>query len=162
MDLRELERHGIESIGQCCDDSGLYMWAANTSIRKTLINHEELLINPQKDIPIYVSFLEVRKLYEEYPESYVDILRIYKYALMNQVYYKIDGKKVEIACSQMIGETHMWYVFSLLYTRSCWGHRILYIQSVDTSETLRNGKWLSVKTMGRTLSRKLSEERSKR
>ena len=161
MDLRELERHGTANI-LACDDPGFYMWVANTSIRKTLLDHEVLLLNPQKDIPIYVDFDEVKKLKEEHPGSYIDILRIYKYALMNQAYYMIDGDKVEIACSRMVGETHMWHVFSLLYTCNCWGGRILYIQGVESSPTLRNGRWLSVKTMSRTLSRKLSDERNKK
>ena len=143
MEIKDLPKNNEKIIQE---GPGLYIWRANSSIKKSL-HHK------QKEIYIVLDFSNLLEIREKHPKEYIEILKIYQHALMNQIYYMIDGNKVEIACSQIKDETPMWYLYSLEY-REYEEKGYLYIENIETLETLKKSKWLSIKAMNRNISRK--------
>lgn len=152
-DLIAIERYSIPFPKE--EEPGILIWRTNSSIRKSLLRGEE---SNQEQVYVTMDFDAFNKIKEEYPKTYIEILKVFQHAMMNQIYYKIEGDKVEIACSQVLNETPMWYLFSTTYREGIDGMKHLYIDDLSSSETLKKGKWLSVKAMNRNIDRRLTKE----
>lgn len=114
------------------------LWVVSSAIRKT--------IDPKaKLIEVWLE----EGLYDPDRKDMSSVMRKCRLALGNQEYYVADGREAKIACSAIEGEGLVWYVFKGAYD----GKRFL-VSDVRKSPTLESGKWLSTKTLSRTIYRK--------
>ena len=114
------------------------LWVANSAVRKTLDPNaksigirlgEEACDLDRKDIS--------------------SVLRKCRLALWKQDYYIVSDGGVLIACSTIDGGKLVWYVFSGAYDG-----KDIVVRDVTCSDRLDDGKWLSTKTLSRTIYRK--------